>query len=249
MKIPLAITSFLATSLHAFAQAAAPVRAALPAPPPMPTELTLWELLLAGGWVMLPLLAISVIAVTLIIYYFVALRTSRIVTPAFARTAAELISKSDWNGLAEAARSEPQALARIVETSLAFAAANPEVSGVAIREVAQAEGNRQSAALTQLVVYLMDVGVLAPMLGLFGTVVGILRSFGSIASEATPMRTMLLAGGVSQALVATTAGLIVGITSMIFYSWFRGRAQGLISDLEAAATPLVSTLIFRLGKG
>jgi biopolymer transport protein ExbB len=60
---------------------------------------------------------------------------------------------------------------------------------------------------------------------------------------------MLLAGGVSQALVATTAGLIVGITSMVFYSWFRGRVQGLISDLEAAATPLVGTLISRLGKG
>lgn len=248
MKLHLAAVPFLTTTLGAFAQAAAPARAALPAPPPMPTELTLWELLLAGGWVMLPLLAISVVAVALILYYFVALRASRIVTPAFARVAADLIGKGDWNGLAEAARREPQALARIVETSVAFAAANPEVPGNAIREVAQAEGNRQSAALTQLVVYLMDVGVLAPMLGLFGTVVGILRSFGSIASEATPMRTMLLAGGVSQALVATAAGLIVGITSMIFYSVFRGRVQGLISDLEAAATPLVSTLISRLGK-
>ena len=249
MKLQLTAIPLLATAINAFAQAAAPVRAALPVPPPMPTELTLWELLVAGGWVMLPLLAISVVAVALIIYYFVALRASRVVTSAFVRSAAELIGKGDWNGLAEAARSEPQALARIVETTVAFAASNPEVSGGTIREVAQAEGSRQSAALTQLVVYLMDVGVLAPMLGLFGTVVGILRSFGSIASEATPMRTMLLAGGVSQALVATTAGLIVGITSMIFYSWFRGRVQGLISDLEAAATPLVGILISRLGKG
>ena len=193
--------------------------------------------------------AVSVVAVTLIIYYFLALRGSRVATDAFRRTAAEAIRKGDLAGLAEAARQEPQALARVVESALAFAAANPEASGAAIREVAQAEGNRQSAALTQLAVYLMDVGVLAPMLGLFGTVVGILRSFGSIASEATPMRTMLLAGGVSQALVATAAGLVVGITSMFFYSWFRGRVQALISDLEAAATPLVGALLARLGKG
>ena len=70
----------------------------------------------------------------------------------------------------------------------------------------------------------MDVGVLAPMLGLFGTVVGILSAFGHIAQQASPMRTMLLAGGVSQALVSTASGLIVGITAMAFYAYFRGRS-------------------------
>lgn len=197
---------------------------------------------------MIPLLLVSVIAVALIIYYLLALRAARVATPEFSRQARDLIQKGDWERLADAARREPQALARVIETAVAFAAENPEVGGAAIREVAQSEGNRQSAALTQMVVYLMDVGVLAPMLGLFGTVVGILRSFGSIASEATPMRTMLLAGGVSQALVATAAGLVIGILAMFFYSWFRGRVQGLISDLEAAATPLVGALISRLGK-
>ncbi|MCC7518845.1 MAG: MotA/TolQ/ExbB proton channel family protein [Verrucomicrobiae bacterium] len=244
MKFLAATVSFLVPAFGAYAQGSTPA-----APAPALSELSLWELLVAGGWVMIPLLVVSVIAVALVLYYFLALRGSRVATEAFARRAGDLIQKGDWDGLAVAARREPQALARVIETAMAFAAENPEVGGAAIREVAQSEGNRQSAALTQLVVYLMDVGVLAPMLGLFGTVVGILRSFGSIASEATPMRTMLLAGGVSQALVATAAGLVIGITAMFFYSWFRGRVQGLISDLEAAATPLVGSMISRLGKG
>lgn len=248
MKILSSATLLLAAAVHARAQTSLPAAGALPAPTPVSTELSLWELLVAGGWVMIPLLLVSVIAVALIIYYLLALRAARVATPEFSRQARDLIQKGDWERLADAARREPQALARVIETAVAFAAENPEVGGAAIREVAQSEGNRQSAALTQMVVYLMDVGVLAPMLGLFGTVVGILRSFGSIASEATPMRTMLLAGGVSQALVATAAGLVIGILAMFFYSWFRGRVQGLISDLEAAATPLVGALISRLGK-
>jgi biopolymer transport protein ExbB len=89
----------------------------------------------------------------------------------------------------------------------------------------------------------MDVGVLSPMLGLFGTVIGILNSFGHIASEASPMRTMLLAGGVSQALVSTAAGLIVGITAMAFYAFFRGRVGILISILEGEGTLLTQELI------
>jgi biopolymer transport protein ExbB len=81
------------------------------------------------------------------------------------------------------------------------------------------------------------------MLGLLGTVVGILRSFGSIAMEASPMRTMLLAGGVSQALVSTAAGLVVGIGAMAFYSYFRGRVQNLISLLESQSTVLLHELL------
>jgi len=109
--------------------------------------------------------------------------------------------------------------------------------------VAETEGNRIAAALNQRVLYIMDVGVLAPLLGLMGTVIGILNSFGHIASEASPMRTMLLAGGVSQALVSTAAGLVVGITAMAFYAYFRGRVGHLISLLESEATLLTHELI------
>jgi biopolymer transport protein ExbB len=97
--------------------------------------------------------------------------------------------------------------------------------------------------MNQRVVYLMDLGVLAPMVGLMGTVVGILKSFGSIATEASSMRTMLLAGGVSQALVCTAVGLLVGITAMAFYSYFRGRVQYLISLMEGQCATLVAELI------
>lgn len=210
-------------------------------------EITLWEMLIEAGWVMIPLYAASFIAMVLILFYFMTLNRNRIVTDEF-RTALEgFIREKNFTGLYEASRSSPLLIGRVMEASSNFLKNNPEADIDSIREIAQAEGNRRAAALTQQVIYLMDIGVLAPMLGLMGTVVGILRSFGSIAaSEATPMRTLLLAGGVSQALVATAAGLLVGITSMFFYAYFRGRVQGLISELESASTALIAQLGIKL---
>ncbi len=208
---------------------------------------TLWEMLLEAGWVMIPLFAASFVAMVLIIFYFITLNRSRVVTEDFRLALEKFIREKNFTGLYEASRSSPQLLGRVMEAASGFLKNNPEAGMDSIREVAQAEGNRRAASLTQQVVYLMDIGVLAPMLGLMGTVVGILRSFGQIAaSEATPMRTLLLAGGVSQALVATAAGLIVGITSMFFYSYFRGRVQGLISELESASTTLIAQLGVKL---
>ena len=215
-------------------------------PPPM--EFTLWELLLAGGWVMIPLFVVSFVAVALIIFYFATLRSSRVATGEFTRSLETMIQARNFTGLLEAARANPQILARVIERAADFLQRNPDADFSSVREVAQAEGSRQATSLQQQTVYLMDIGVLAPMLGLFGTVVGILRSFGKLASEDIPMRTMLLAGGVSQALVATAAGLLVGISAMFFYSYFRGRVQQLISELESSATALIAQLGLRLKK-
>ncbi len=219
-------------------------------PVPLPHDQTLWELLIKAGWVMIPLFGISFVAVVLIFYYFVALRKSRVSTEKFKNSMESMIRERNFPALLEATRSNPQILSRIIERVAEFIQNNPETDSSSIQEIAQAEGNRQASALHQQVIYLMDVGVLSPMLGLFGTVVGILNSFGAIAGDSAvvAMRATVLAQGVSQALVATAVGLVVGITSMFFYSYFRGRVQGLISELETSATVLVSQIGLKIKK-
>jgi biopolymer transport protein ExbB len=83
------------------------------------------------------------------------------------------------------------------------------------------------------------------MLGLLGTVVGIINSFGVLAGNSTQPRQMLLAAGVGQALIATAAGLVVGITAMVFYSMFRGKVASLISDLESATSHILSIITYQ----
>jgi len=81
------------------------------------------------------------------------------------------------------------------------------------------------------------------MVGLLGTVFGMLRAFSAVALDIAKARPMVLAGGVSQALVTTAFGLIVGIPAMVFYAYFRRRASNLVSHLEAASTDVLTALL------
>ena len=127
--------------------------------------------------------------------------------------------------------------------TLDFATKNPTAGFDEVREVTEAEGSRQASLLNQRITYLADVGAIAPMVGLLGTVIGMIKSFNEIAQDSfLGAKQLELAGGVSQALLTTAGGLIVGIPALIFYSIFRGRVQRLISELEAASTHLMALL-------
>jgi biopolymer transport protein ExbB len=206
-------------------------------------QTSLLDMVAAAGWVMIPLALASMVTLTLVLYCFFTLTEKSITTPDLLDRIEPFFENEDAEGLAHFVAERPQATARIVDRTLSFIERHPDADAEAIKVVAEVEGNRIAASLNQRVLYIMDVGVLSPMLGLFGTVVGILNSFGHIASTESPMRTMLLAGGVSQALVSTAAGLIVGITAMAFYAYFRGRVGHLISVLEGESTLLVQELI------
>src|SRR5690606_14749869 len=103
--------------------------------------------------------------------------------------------------------------------------------------------SRQAGLLSSRITYLADIGSIAPMIGLLGTVLGMIKSFLQIsAGDIQGVRQMRLAEGVSDALITTAAGLMVGIPAMVFYSLFRGRVQKYIAELEAAATHLMALL-------
>ena len=228
---------FLATAGAALAQtdsdAVAQVRSA-----------SLLSVVSSAGWILVPLALASVVAVTLIIYCFFTLTVKSITTPELLERMEPFFENEDLEGLASYVADKPQATARVVDRVLLFLERHSDATPEAISAVAEAEGSRIAAMLNQRVLYIMDIGVLAPLLGLMGTVVGILTSFGHIAdTNATSMRTMMLAGGVSQALVSTAGGLVVGIVAMAFFSYFRGRVQHLISILESEGTLLTQELI------
>src|SRR5256886_1173694 len=110
------------------------------------------------------------------------------------------------------------------------------------------EGTRVAASLNNRVIYLADIGMIAPLLGLLGTVFGIIHSFGALGADIGSARYVALSRGISEALVNTAAGLAIGIPAMIFYAFFRGRAQKLISELEAASTHVLDLLSLQYGR-
>jgi biopolymer transport protein ExbB len=214
--------------------------AASPTPGSVPA--TLLKLLEAGGWVMIPLILASFVTLVLIIACLFSMRRSTVVTRRYMETAEALLRKHDYLGLIAVSNRHSEAVARITSRTLDFATKNPAATAEAIREVAETEGARVASSLNHRIVYLADIATLSPMLGLLGTVIGIINSFGILASNTSQPRPMLLAGGVSEALVATAAGLVIGIVAMVFYSIFRGKVGSMVSDLESATSHLVNMI-------
>jgi biopolymer transport protein ExbB len=186
----------------------------------------------------------------LVLVYLFTLRRGAILTAHYMSTADVLLKKRDYLGLLAISSRHSEAVARVVQRTLDFATKNPTASFEVVKEIAETEAASQAASLQHRTVYLADIGMLSPMIGLLGTVIGIISSFGVLGSEkaATQSRDILLASGVSQALVATATGLILGITAMFFYSVFRNRVQSLISDLEIASAHILGLIALNFNK-
>lgn len=211
--------------------------------------MTLWKLIKDGGWAMIPLGFLSVVTVMLVLVYLFTLRRGAILTTHYMNTADVLLKKRDYLGLLAISSRHSEAVARVVQRTLDFATKNPTASFEVVKEIAETEGASQAASLQHRTVYLADIGMLAPMIGLLGTVLGIIRSFGVLGSGTTTQsRDILLASGVSEALVATATGLVLGVTAMFFYSVFRNRVQSLISDLEIASAHILGLIALNFNK-
>ncbi len=204
-------------------------------------QTSILDLLLQGGTViMIPLALLSFLAVLLVMFYFLTIRQGAVVSSNFMNAADALIRKQDYLGLIAVCNRQNESIARITYKTLDFASKNPSANLAEVREVAEAEGSRQSAVLNGRISYLSDIGTIAPMVGLLGTVLGMIRAFNEIGTAG--VQQMKIGSGVSQALITTASGLAIGIPALIFYSIFRGKVTRLIAELEAATTHLMALL-------
>ena len=220
MKSFLSLLVVFASAGSALAQAPAPDQ------PILPRTTNILEAMIAAGPVMLLLLfLLSVFSVMLIIVYFSpsgAARSSPAATwpPPMRSCANATISACSRFRIATAKRS------RVVQKTLDFMTKNPSADFAQAREIAETEGTRVATNLHNRVTYLADIATIGPLVGLFGTVIGIIRSFGALGSELGPSRYILLSKGISEALINTCGGLGIGITAMIFYAFFAGARSG-----------------------
>jgi len=210
---------------------------------PASTQMDFLEIVAAGGIMMYPLALLSVIGVVLVLIYLLTIRRNAVVSDRFMDAAEAMIRKRDYLGLIAYCHRQNECMARVTQKTLDFLTKYPMASFGGVREVAEAEGSRQAGLLNSRITYLADIGAIAPMVGLLGTVLGMIKSFLQISGgDVSGVRQMELAEGVSEALITTAAGLMIGIPALVFYSLFRGRVQKYIAELEAAATHLMALL-------
>ncbi|HUH94923.1 MAG TPA: MotA/TolQ/ExbB proton channel family protein [Casimicrobiaceae bacterium] len=193
----------------------------------------MWSIIQAAGWPIWPLIFASVIALALILERLWSLRQSAVAPPG---TVDKVLSEYRQTGvgpelLARTAQRGP--LGRVLAAGLANAKSPRPVMKEAIEEV----GHLVAHDLERFLTTLGTIAAMAPLLGLFGTVVGMIEIFGSqTAAGSNPIQ---LAHGISVALYNTAFGLIVAIPSMIFYRHFRAKVDSLTLEMEQQAIKLV----------
>jgi biopolymer transport protein ExbB len=241
-------TPLLAQTITTTSPSPAAPAAPVPLAPEIPHSRTILDTLMSAGWVMGVLFALSVFFVMLVIVYLMTIRRGAVVSSGFMATADALLRKRDYLGLLAVSNRHGEAIARVVQKVLDFTTKNPNAEFQQVREIAETEGSRVAASLNNRVTYLADIGMIAPLLGLLGTVLGIIRSFGALGADLGTARYVLLSKGISEALINTCAGLAIGIPAMMFYAFFRGKSQKMISELESATTHVLALLSLQFDK-
>lgn len=206
-------------------------------------QVSMKELLDKGGILMYPLGLTSVVGVAFVIYFFVTLRRKQIVPDLLRDDVLDKIESGQFNDARTACGYKPCAFSEIAVAALDYVNSVDKPDPNLLKDVIEGEGARQAVALQTQTQYLLDVAVVAPMMGLLGTVFGMMRAFNVVAFDLAKAKPMLLAAGVAEALITTAAGLIIGIPAMMFYAYFRGRTSKLVSDLEVSAGQVMTSML------
>lgn len=196
-----------------------------------------------GGPALKVILLLSAVAVFLVIYFLLSMRRSVLIPAEFIDQASEAARNGDVEALRNACRQSASATAKVMAVATEEIEVTGRVDYLAVRDAVEDEGGRQADILWSRLQYLMDIAGVAPMVGLLGTVFGMLKAFSRMETEVGAVRPDTLAAGVSQALVTTAGGLIVGIGALILYAIFRGRVGHLVARLEDQCGQLTRQLI------
>ena len=187
----------------------------------------------AAGWPIWPLVIASILALAIIFERFYTLRRDQIIPPALLKNTLENLKREGLEANTLRSLAEGSPLGRILAAGVRSLNSSREVMKEALEESGRAVAHDLGRYLTTL----GTIASVAPLMGLLGTVIGMVEIFGS--QTPTGGNPAVLAHGISVALYNTAFGLIVAIPSMIFYRFFRGKVDALLTEMEQQALMLV----------
>lgn len=186
------------------------------------------ESLVAGGPVMIPIGLCSVIALATFLERMLALRRGRIIPNSFSAELLEMVRQQRWGDAVATCRKYDVAASRVLEVAID----KRDHPREQIKEHLEELGRREAADMERFIWILGTVASIAPLLGLLGTVGGMILTFQVIEAQGTVSNVGDFAGGISQALITTFAGLSVGIPAVVANRYLLARVDGMLMDLE-----------------
>ncbi len=204
---------------------------------------SLWDLVIIGGgpvgWL---IILLSVVSLALIIEHFFSIRRETLCPPEIIGTVEALFEEQDYEEALTVVETDPSYLAKILEAILAKV---PDITAMETAMLSAQE--EQNTKLKHKISYLALLGNVSPMLGLFGTVQGMMMAFSVIKNQPGVPKPQDLARGIETALVTTFLGLMVGIPALTAFAFFRNKIEASIIEVNGITTELIEG--FKSGGG
>jgi len=186
------------------------------------------DILISGGPVMIPLGILSMVALAIIIERLWSLRSKNFLQPATVQTLSGLLASNKFRGAVEYCRRHPGPFTGLV-TALVE---NRQAPYDELKQILEDTGRLELMGLQRGLPALATIVAGAPLLGLLGTVIGMIKIFAVVATAGSGI-TEQLSAGISQALITTATGLVIAIPALFTHSYLESRAVGILSDIEA----------------
>ncbi len=185
------------------------------------------------------IVALSVIALGMFVYFLLTINSHAMVPADFVDEVTKLVVRGKHEAASDLCRAHRQVfVATVVQRCVDNAGKGHSI----IMEMLDTEGRRRADIVWNRISYLADISNVAPMLGLLGTVVGMMKAFFFVTEQRMEASAHSLAAGVGQAMATTMFGLVVGILTLVFYSIIKARATRTLAEAEAAVHSITDHL-------
>lgn len=205
---------------------------------PTHISFSIWELALKGGWIMIPIILLSIMAIYIFIERYLVISRASKEEYNFMNNIRDFMHDGRIDSALTLARNNETPIARMIEKGLLRLGKPLTDINAAIENV----GKLEVAKLEKNIAGLATVAGAAPMLGFLGTVMGMVRAFYDMSMAGNNIDIALLSSGIYQAMITTVAGLIVGIIAYVCYNILVSRIEKVVFKLEARATEFIDLL-------
>ena len=201
-------------------------------------NLTLMGMIEQGGAILWVIMGLGFIALVMTVYFFIMVTPKREVPPSFQKRALSQMRAGDLRGAYQMCEGRDELVVNVVRAGLKMSGHDRYV----IQDAMESEGERGATALWQKISWLNNIGVIAPLLGLLGTVWGMIQAFSAIALDDAQVKGVSMAYSVSKAMITTAAGLVLAIPVLLAYYYLRGRVIKIIAEVEGISSEVVEML-------
>lgn len=209
------------------------------------SEKSLWDMLVLGGWVMIPLFGFSIAMVWLIIDGAMRSGLKRMMPESEVEKARNFFRAGDYVGAYQSCVDNSCAFNSVIRSGLVNVGDGKDATEDGILAEVNREQSKQATRLS----YLSVIGVCTPMVGLVGTVVGMIKAFGELGQGGATQNTSGLSEAIGEVLVATASGLIIAIPAFMGFFFLRNRLQGSLHELENEVANLFRKFPYHLAEG